>query len=101
LTYTDENRVDPNPDVSYMGGVLGLDYEYKFSDSASFTQTVDFFPNFDNSDDWRLLAETGVTAAISKTLGLKFGYLYRYRNEPIGDADSTDTTTTMSVVLNF
>jgi putative salt-induced outer membrane protein len=101
LTYTDEDRIVPNPDVSYLGGILGLDYEYKFSDNASFTQAVDFYPNFDDSDDWRVFAETGLTASITDLLGLKLGYIYRYRNQPIGDAKSTDTTTTMSVVMNF
>ena len=101
LTYTDEDRVDPEPDESWPGAVVGLAYEYKFSDTSSITQTVDFFPNFDESDDWRLVAETGVTASLTDLLGLKFGYLYRYRNLPIGDAESTDTTTTMSVVLTF
>jgi putative salt-induced outer membrane protein YdiY len=101
LTYTDEDRIDPNPDESWPGAVLGLAYEYKFSEKSSLTQTVVFYPNFDESDDWRLNAETGVTAALTDLLGLKFGYLYRYRNLPIGDADSTDTTTTMSVVLTF
>ncbi len=101
LTYTDENRIEPNPDVSYMGAILGLDYEFKITETSSFTQVFDFFPNFDNSDDWRFVSETGITAAITDLLGLKFGYIYRYRNEPIGDAKSTDTITTMSVVLNF
>jgi len=101
LTYTDEDRIDPEPDESWPGAILGLAYEYKFTDKTSFTQTVVFYPNFDESDDWRLDAETGVTASITDLLGLKFGYLYRYRNLPIGDAESTDTTTTMSVVMNF
>jgi len=101
LTYTDEDRVDPNPDDSWPGAVLGLDYEFKITDKSSFTQSVDYYPNFDDSADWRITAETGLTAAITDLLGLKLGYLYRYRNEPIGDATSTDTTTTMSVVMNF
>lgn len=101
LTYTDEDVVEPNPDMSYVGGILGLRYEYKFTDKASFTQTIDYFPNFDDSADWRITSETGVTASITDLVGLKVGYLYRYRNQPIGDTESTDTTTTMSVVMNF
>jgi putative salt-induced outer membrane protein YdiY len=101
LTYTDEDRIDPNPDESWPGAVVGLAYEYKFSEKSSLTQTINFFPNFDESDDWRVNAETGLTAALTDLLGLKFGYIYRYRNLPIGDAESTDTTTTMSVVLTF
>lgn len=101
FTYTDEDRVEPNPDVSFAGGVAGLAYEFKISETASLTQTVDFFPNFDDSDDWRLVSETGVTTSMTSLLALKFGYLYRYRNTPIGDAKATDTTTTASVVLKF
>lgn len=101
LTYTDEDRIDPNPDASYAGAVLGLNYEYKFTDSSSLTQAIDYFPNFDNSADWRLVSETGLTASVTELLGLKLGYLYRYRNEPVGEAKGTDTTTTVSVVMNF
>jgi putative salt-induced outer membrane protein len=101
LTWTDEDRVEPEPDADYLGGLAGLAYEWKISDSASFTQRFLFYPNFDNSDDWRLNSDTGIQAAINDWLALKFGYELRYRNEPIGDADDTDTTTKFSVVLNF
>ena len=81
--------------------MVGLDYEYAFTDKSSFTQTVDYFPNFDDSADWRITSETGLSASITDLLGLKLGYIYRYRNEPIGDAKATDTTTTVSVVMSF
>lgn len=101
VTYTDEDRIEPNPDISYAGAVLGLNYEYKITDKSSLTQAVAYFPNFDDSADWRISSETGLTASITDLLGLKLGYIYRYRNEPIGDAKATDTTTTVSVVMNF
>ena len=101
LTWTDEDRIEPEPDVDYIGGMAGLAYEWKISDTASFTQRLVYFPNFDDSDDWRVDSDTGIQAAISKWLALRFGYELRYRNEPIGDAEDTDTTTKFSVVLNF
>jgi len=42
-----------------------------------------------------------LTASITDLLGLRLGYIYRFRNQPIGDAEDTDTTTTVSVVMNF
>ena len=101
LTYTDENRIDPNPDESFLGAMLGLDYEFKITDSASLSQALLFLPNFDDTDDWRLRSETALTAAINSWLALKLGYEVRYRNQPIGDADSTDTTSSASVVFSF
>jgi hypothetical protein len=34
-------------------------------------------------------------------LALRFGFDLRCRNQPIGDADNIDTTSTASVVFNF
>jgi putative salt-induced outer membrane protein len=106
LTYTDENRLEPEPDASWLGGVLGLAYEWKISDTTSFTERFLYYPNFDESSDWRLSSDTGIQTAISSLLALKFSYEYRYRNEPLvlddgTTADSTDTTTRFSVVFNF
>jgi putative salt-induced outer membrane protein len=100
VTWTDEDRIVPNPDVSFIGAIVGLDYEWKISDNASLTQVLDFFPNFDDADDWRLYSETALTAAINSWLALKFGYEIRHRNQPI-EAEKTDTTSSASVVFNF
>jgi len=101
LTWTDESRVDPEPDASYLGALAGLAYEWKISDGASFIQRLAYYPNFDESSNWRLNSETAVQAAISSRLALKFGYEVRYRHQPIGDNDDTDTTTKVSLVLNI
>jgi putative salt-induced outer membrane protein len=101
LTYTDEDRVEPEVDVDYLGALLGLNYEWKISDHASFTERLIYYPNFDESDDWRLSSDTGVQAALSERLALKLSYEVRYRNQPIGDNDDTDTATKVSVVLKL
>jgi putative salt-induced outer membrane protein len=101
LSYTDENRIDPNPDVSFLGAILGLNYEWKITDGSSLTQVLVFLPNFDDTEDWRLRSETGLTAAVNSWLALRLAYEIRYRNEPVGDAESTDTTSSASVVFRF
>ncbi len=60
-----------------------------------------FYPNFDTSSDWRLTSMTAIEAAVNSWLALRFGYDLRHRNEPVGDAKSTDATSTASVVFNF
>ncbi|MCU0233743.1 MAG: DUF481 domain-containing protein [Thermoanaerobaculales bacterium] len=101
VTWTDEDRVEPEPDVNYLGGLLGLAYEWKLSDTASLLETLRLFPNFDESSDWRLTSETALQASVNSWLAVRLGYEIRYRNEPIGDSDDTDTTSTASVVFSF
>lgn len=101
LTWTDENRVEPEPDFRYAGGLAGLAYEWKISDTASLTQTLVYYPNFEETADWRAHSNTGLTTSVSSRLAVNVGYELRYRNQPIGDRESTDRTTKVSLVLNF
>jgi putative salt-induced outer membrane protein len=101
LTWTDEGRVEPEPDAEWFGAVVGLAYEWKVSDTASLTQRLVYYPNFDDSGDWRLNSDTGLQASISSALAVKVSYEVRYRNEPIASNDDTDTTSKVSLVVNF
>jgi putative salt-induced outer membrane protein len=101
LSYTWEGRVPPAEDVDFTGGLLGLDWQWQIGANSKLTQTLAFVPNFDASDDWRLQSVTAIEAAVNSWLALRFGYDVRHRNQPIGDADSTDTTSTASVVFKF
>jgi putative salt-induced outer membrane protein len=101
LAYTWEDRVPPNEDVDFAGGVLGLAWEWKLGASSKLTESLMYYPNFDDAADWRVTSVTAIEAAINEWLALRFGYDIRHRNQPIGDADATDTTSTASVVFNF
>jgi putative salt-induced outer membrane protein len=101
LAYTWEDRVPPQEDVDFAGGVLGLSWEWKLGASSKLTERLVFLPNFDDTDDWRLNSITAIEAAVNEWLALRFGFDIRHRNQPIGDADGTDTTSTASVVFNF
>ncbi len=87
--------------VDWFGAVAGLKWDWAFSKSASLSQRLLYYPNFDESADWRLGSDTAVTASLTKMLALQFSYLVRYRNQPIDNLEKTDTTTKASVVLNF
>ncbi len=101
LAYTWEDRIPPAEDMNFIGGLFGLGWEWKISESAKLTERLVFLPNFDTTSDWRLSSMTAIEAAVNSWLALRFGFDVRYRNEPIGDAKSTDTTSTASVVFNF
>lgn len=112
LAYTWEDRVPPAEDVNFVGGLLGLGWEWKLGASSKLTERLVFRPNFDDTDDWRLMSLTAIESAINDWLALRLGFDIRYRNQPIESADSTDpenptyqdstdTTSTASVVFNF
>jgi putative salt-induced outer membrane protein len=101
LAYTWEDRVPPEEDVDFAGGLLGLSWEWTLSKNSKLVERLVFLPNFDDSGDWRLNSMTALEAAVNSWLALRLGFDIRYRNQPIGDADSTDTTSTASVVFNF
>ena len=87
--------------VDWFGGVAGLTWKWAFSASASLSERVLFYPNFDDTSDWRIGSDTAITADLTKLLALQFSYLVRYRNQPIDDREKTDTTTKISVVMSF
>lgn len=101
LAYTWEDRVPPIEDMDFAGGVFGLAWEWKLGEGSKLTERLTFNPNFDVSEDWRLASVTSIEAAVNAWLALRFGFDLRYRNQPIDDAASTDTTSTASVVFNF
>ena len=101
LAYTWEDRVPPAEDVNFAGGLLGLSWEWKLGASSKLTERFVLHPNFDDSQDWRLMSLTAIESSINSWLALRLGFDVRYRNQPIGDADDTDTTSTASVVFTF
>jgi putative salt-induced outer membrane protein len=101
LTWTDEDRVEPEPDTESLGAVAGVDYEWRISPTATFSQRLIYHPNFDRSTDWRAVALTALSAAINHRLSVELGYEHHYRNEPIGDNDDVDTVTKASLVWRF
>jgi putative salt-induced outer membrane protein len=102
LTYTWEDRVPPFEDVDFAGGLLGLDWEWKLGANSKLTERLVLLPNFDDTDDWRLNSLTALEAAVNDWLALRLGFDLRYRNRPVDDDfDSTDTTSTASVVFTF
>lgn len=101
LSYTWEDRVPPAEDVDFFGGLLGLSWEWKLGESSKLVERLVLVPNFDNSSDWRVASDTAIEADVNEWLALRLGFEIRHRNDPIDDAESTDTTSKASVVFNF
>jgi len=69
-------------DDNFKAGRAGALYKHTFTKTTFLTQSIEFTPNFDNSEDWRLDSETALVAPISTHVGLKVGYVVRFDNLP-------------------
>jgi len=101
LAYTWEDQISPVAEIDFGGGLVGLAWEWTLGENSQLTERLMFYPNFDDSADWRATSVTAIEAAVNSWLALRFGFDLRCRNQPIGDADNIDTTSTASVVFNF
>ena len=100
LTFNREEYTD-DTDSDFLGGrVYGM-YEYHFAEKTRFTQSLEWLPDFHESDNWKLNAETALLAALNSWLSLKTSYLVRYNNDPIGSLEKTDTILGASLVVNY
>ena len=109
LTHTWEDQISPvapaptvfTDSISFAGALLGLSWDWQLGKNSKLTERLVYLPNFDDSADWRLTSLTAIEAAVNDWLALRFGYDIRHRNQPVGNADKTDTTSTASVVFKF
>jgi putative salt-induced outer membrane protein len=89
------------PAADSFGGLLQLGGDARLSETSSWDGQVTFFPNFDNSDDYRFQGHVGLQAALSRHLGLRLGYDLKYDHEPVPGFGTTDTSTTAALVLQL
>lgn len=81
--FQQRNTVSGNGlDDNYAAGRAGVAYKHTFNKTTFVTQDLEFIPNFETGEDWRLNSETAVVAPISTHIGLKLGYVVRYDNLP-------------------
>jgi putative salt-induced outer membrane protein YdiY len=66
-----------------------------------FTEKLRFYPDFDQTSNWRVGSETALKASLTGHLALQVGYDYRYSNTPVPGYRTTDTATTVSLVASL
>ncbi len=94
----------PRPPSDNLGGLLQLAAEGVVSSSLPGTQwngQLTLFPNFSDSADLRAQVQLGVQAALNRSLGLRCAYDLKYDRDPVPGFETTDGTTTASLVLQL
>lgn len=100
LTWTSED-LSAGGSKDSPGGLLAADYAWQITKSAQWTDRLEYYPSFEDSDDWRLTYKAGLAADLTRRLALKVGYELRYDHQPVAGFEDTDTTFNTSLVVRF
>jgi len=111
-------RVDANGDtVNYPddGGVISVPaydddyasyrvkglYEWVILDNLKFDQELSYRGSFEESDNFFVFSKTGLKSKISDIFSAGISYKVDYTNNPAEGKDSTDTTFTVGIIIDY
>lgn len=105
--YTIEDRVNEISDDYYSSVRLYLEGVYRINATNSAKLWVEYLPNLDETENYKINSEASLSSAINTMFSLKVAYLVNYNNGQIKDPatgirpDYTDTTLTTALVAKF
>lgn len=106
IEYVDEKFTDPpaGGSNSYCNGRALTVYRFRIRQPADeFSQSLEFNYDFGESDNYKINSITSVTTVLSDILSLRASYEINYVNSPppTGGLDKTDTTLSISLIINI
>ena len=87
--------------TTFATGRAATRYRQSFTEKAFFQQTVEFLPNLENSDDYRVVAESSLVAPLVARLSVKASFLLKYDNFPEFGFERTDRTITTGLQFSL
>jgi len=90
-------------DVSdnFLAGRAAEVYRYTFRANSYFEERLEYLPNFEATEDYRMNAEASLVAPLSRHLALKLGYIVRFDNLPEPGVEKTDRFLTSGLQITF
>jgi putative salt-induced outer membrane protein len=86
---------------SFLAGRAAEFYRYTLKENTYFEERIEFLPNFETSEDYRVNGEANVVAPLSRRLAIKLGYVVRFDNLPEPDVKKTDRFLTSGIQIAF
>jgi putative salt-induced outer membrane protein len=86
---------------NFLAGRVAELYRYTIKTNTYFEERLEYLPNFETSDDYRVNGEASVVAPLSRHLGLKLGYIVRFDNLPGPNVKTTDRFFTSGLQVSF
>lgn len=87
--------------TSFLSGRAAARLKQMLAETAYLQQAVEFLPNFEEGDDYRILSETSLVAPLSAAIALKASYVIRFDNLPEPGFKKTDRVLTTGVQVNW
>jgi putative salt-induced outer membrane protein len=87
-------------DVSHNGRAF-LGYTNNLSKTFAFDTGIEYLQGFEESKNWRLNWDLGLTSSIAGNLSLATTFSLRYDHNPLPDIEKTDYTTAVSLVYQL
>lgn len=98
--YVNEQRIK-SPRVDFGSGRVYAKYARALSDTASFSQDAEYLHSFSDQDDYRLNAETSLTASLTTHFSLKTSFVWKKVNIPPPGFVKNDTLTSLALIFNY
>jgi len=86
---------------SFLAGRAAELYRYTIKADTYFEERLEYLPNFETTEDYRMNAEANLVAPLSRHLALKIGYVVRFDNLPEPDVKKTDRFFTSGLQVSF
>jgi putative salt-induced outer membrane protein YdiY len=86
---------------SFLAGRAAELYRYTIKENTYVEERLEFLPNFETNEDYRMNGEANVVAPLSRHLSLKLGYVVRFDNLPEPDVKKTDRFFTSGLQIAF
>ncbi|MDF2772918.1 MAG: hypothetical protein K0S86_2413 [Geminicoccaceae bacterium] len=98
--FVQQRNLDRVSDNFLAGRVAEL-YRYTFRENAYFEERVEYLPNLETTDDYRVNGEANLVAPLSRRLAIKLGYVVRFDNLTEPGIEKTDRFFTTGLQIAF
>src|SRR4051812_7748090 len=98
--YTNETRVD-GTSKSFPAARAGMAFKHSFGGTSSFTQTGEYVPNLQDTDQYRVNTESIISAKMTTHFGVKLSYLIRYDSKPATGFGKSDRILTSGLQVTY
>jgi len=98
--FVQQQNLDRVNDHFFAGRAAEL-YRYTFKEDTYVEERLEYLPNLEKNEDYRMNAEANLVAPLSRHLSLKLGYVVRFDNLPEPGIEKTDRFLTSGLQLSF
>lgn len=98
--YANEERVSDNH-KSYASARAYAKYSHEFSETAKFSQDIEYVLSLADSRDTRVNTETALIANLSSVLAMKNSFVWKHDSRPAARKRKDDTILSLAMIATF